>query len=371
MSQAPTDSFIHVSKRHARKRRRVSMLSSEGLVGGLTPAAAGAGSAPQLVMSEPEDRRSAIVAGSVTTLLHVSAIGVLVLLAWLAPPIQEIIEVKIIRELPGSDVEPAPARKILKPRRQQQVRAARQVTAQAVAQPRVIHLTPEQLKMAQLNKAKAPQQVQRRQVVSTRAQARSIDYQVAPLQLDASQLENVVVTDLAVPNYEIQAPRAIETTQETFAEVPEVADVRYESAAPFEIVSDAELSDDIEAYDFDTDVGAYAGGEGTGGTGTAIGVVRCMESAFVVRYIDGIEERTKQRWQVPENTPDDAKVVLRFTLDSSGAATQIAFQGNVDPALGNSAVAAMRSASPFPPMDDNVRCLAGKKLRGTFTNPAM
>jgi hypothetical protein len=347
------------------------MLSSGAPLSRLTPAAAGAGATPKLVMADPDDRRSAIIAGSLTTLLHASGIGVLVLLAWLAPPIQEIIELRIIRELPGSDQEPAPARKLLKPRRQQRVRAARQVTAQAVAQPRVIHLTPEQLKMAQLNKAKAPQQVQRRQVVSTRTQARSIDHQVAPMHLDPSQLQNVVVTDLAVPTYDDQGPREINPSPENLSVVPDVADVRYESAAPFEIISHLDPDDDLEAYDFDTDVGIYAGGEGTGGTGTALGVVRCLESAFVLRYIDSIENRTKQRWQVPGDTPDDAKVVLRFTLDSSGAATQIDFQGDVNPTLGNSAVAAMRAASPFPPMDDNVRCLAGKKLRGTFSNPSL
>ena len=156
---------------------------------------------------------------------------------------------------------------------------------------------------------------------------------------------------------------------ENFAEVPQVEDLQYRSAAPFEVIAD--VDQDMEVYDFDTDVGVYAGGEGTGGTGTALGVVRCLESAFVLRYIEGIEERTKKRWLVPEGTPDAAKVVLLFTLDSSGAATQIGFQGDVQPVLGNSAVAAMRAASPFPPMDDNVRCLAGKKLRGTFTNPAM
>lgn len=372
MSQAPKFSFIHISRRHGRKRRPVRMLASGAALGGLTPLAAAAGEAPQLLMAQPDDPRSAIIAGSLTTLLHATGIGVLILLAWLAPPIAEIIEVKIIRELPGADEEPAPARKLLKPRRQQQVQAPRQVITQAVTQPRVLHLTAEQLKMARLNKAKAPQQVQRRQVVSTRTQARSIDYRVQPTYIDPSQLENVVVTDLAAPIYDYQAPREIDSVKpEELAELPEVADVRYESAAPFEITSERDLDADLEVYDFDTDVGVYAGGEGTGGTGTALGVVRCFESAFVLRYIDSVETRTKKRWQVPEDTRDDAEVVLRFTLDSSGAATAIEFRGNVDPALGNSAVAAMRSASPFPPMDDNVRCLAGKKLRGTFTNPAM
>ncbi len=342
-------------------------------MGALTPAAAGAGATPQLVMAEPEDPLGSIIAGSLTTLLHAAAIGLLVLLAWLALPVEELIPVRIIRELPGTDQEPTPARKILKPRRQQRVQAARRVTAQAVAQPRVVNLTPEQLKMNQLNKAVAPQQVQRRQIVSTRTQVRSIDHRVIATRIDPSQLQNVVVTGLEVPVYDYQGPREIDRgaaveAPENFAEVPEVDDVQYTSAAPFEVISDGDAAEDI--YDFDTDVGAYAGGEGTGGTGTALGV-RCMESAFVLRYIDGIEERTKKRWRVPEGTPDDAKVVLIFSLDSSGAATQIEFQGDVQPAVGNSAVAAMRAASPFPPMDDNVRCLAGKKLRGTFTNPAM
>ena len=372
MSRAPTFSSIHISRRHGPKRRPLSMLASGASLASLTPLAAGAGMAPQLVMAEPDDPRSAIIAGSLTTVLHASGIGMLVLLAWLAPPIAEIIEVKIIRELPGADEEPAPARKLLKPRRQQELQAARQIITQAVVQPRVLHLTAEQLKMARLNKAKAPQQVQRRQVVSTRTRARSIDYRVLPTYIDPSQLDNVVVTDLEVPIYDYQAPREIQAVApEELAKLPEVADVRYESAAPFEIVSDRDLDADMEVYDFDTDVGVYAGGEGTGGTGTALGVVRCFESAFVLRYIDNVEARTKKRWRVPEETPDEAKVVLLFTLDSSGAATKIAFRGDVDPALGNSAVGAMRAASPFPPMDDNVRCLAGKKLRGTFSNPAM
>lgn len=343
---------------------------------GLTPATAAAGIGPQLVMAEPEDRRSAIIAGSLTTLLHAAAIGLLILLAWLAPPMEELIEVRIIRERPGADVEPAPARKIIEPRRQRTpVQAARRVTAQAVTQPRVVNLTPQQLKMNRVDKAVAPQQVRRRQVASTRAQARSFDYRVDTTRIDPSQLENVdvVPTDLEAPVYDVAGPREIVAEiqdPQAFAEVPEVDDVEY-SGESITVISDEDPDGEIDVFDFDTNVGVYAGGDGAGGTGTAVGVVRCMESAFVLRYIDQVEERTKKRWQVPEGTAEDAKVVLRFTLDSSGAATQIEFQEDVDPVFGNSAIAAMRAASPFPPMNDNVRCLAGKKLRGTFTNPAM
>ncbi len=353
------------------------MLSTAGPVGGLTPAVAG--DLPRLGMAEPEDNRSSWIAGSLTTALHAGALGVLVLLAWLAPPVEELIEVKIIRELPGADVKPAPARKVIQPRRQRTpVQAARRVTAQAVAQPRVVNVKPQQLNMNRVQKAEAPQQVQRRQVVSNRTQARSIDRRRVATNVDLSKLQNVQVapTDLNAPVVDYDGPREIDPgaaleAPQNFAEVPVVEDVDYRSAGPVAVVSNEDTSVATEAFDFDTAVGAYAGGEGSGGTGTAEGVVPCFESGFVVRYLKLVEERTQKRWQVPEGVSADAEVKLRFVLDSSGAATQVEYIGNTEPALGNSAVEALRAASPFPPMDDNVRCLARKKLRGTFSVPAL
>lgn len=338
-------------------------------------AAGGAGTVPHLLMAEPEDHRRSFISGSITTLLHAAVLGLLVLLAWLAPPVEQLIEVRIIRELPGSDAVPAPARKLIQPRRQRApVQAARQVTAQAVAQPRVVNVAPQQLQMNQLNQAVAPQAVQRRQVVSNRTEARSIDTRAVTSNVDLSNLQNVAVvpTDLSAPIVDTDGPREIDPgaalqAPQDFADVPDVADVDYSSAAPGAVVTDQSASSDLEVYDFDTDVGVYAGGEGTGGTGTSVGTVPCMQSGFVHRYLALVTDRTEQRWRVPEGIPEDTKVVLRFVLDASGTATQVEFVGDVPPTLGNSAIAALRSASPFPPMDDSVRCLAGKKLSGTFS----
>ena len=60
---------------------------------------------------------------------------------------------------------------------------------------------------------------------------------------------------------------------------------------------------------------------------------------------------------------------LKFSLDSSGTATRVEVVGNANAALGNSAVAALRAASPFPSMDANTRCLAGEPLRAIFDVP--
>lgn len=341
------------------------------MFGGLTPAAAGAGDAtPHLVMPDPDGHKGSIISGSITTGVHVAILLLIAWLGWNAEPIQQLIEVKIIRELPGADEEPAPARKKLKPRKRTPVqRAPQQVAAQAVEQPRVIQMTAEQHRMAQVQQAIAPAEVRRRQITSTRAQARSIDTRRASA-IDLTQFDQVqIVEGLAAPTIpDYSGPRKVSQMKAPqVVTAPTVRNVEYSSAAPLEVISDGDAGEDMEAFEFDSDVGVYAGGEGTGGTGTALGVVSCFESAFVQRYLAVLEERMEKRWQAPEGTPDDAAVVLKFMLDSSGAATDVQFRGDTPAALGNSAVAAMRAASPFPPMDDNVRCLSGKKLSGKFS----
>ena len=75
------------------------------------------------------------------------------------------------------------------------------------------------------------------------------------------------------------------------------------------------------------------------------------------------------RWQVPEGIPANLKTVLRFQLDQAGSARKVEVVTSDDPRLGRSAQQAPQAASPFPPMDDNNRCLAGRSLTGTFRNP--
>ena len=115
--------------RHRFKQKtRLGLLAGAA---GLEPLAAAAGTAPSLVLRDPDSSKSSIISGSITTFLHVAAFGVLFLLAWLAPPVEQLIEVRIIRELPGSTAEPAPARKVLTPRaRRTPIAAAQRVSAQ-------------------------------------------------------------------------------------------------------------------------------------------------------------------------------------------------------------------------------------------------
>ncbi len=108
-----------------------------------------------------------------------------------------------------------------------------------------------------------------------------------------------------------------------------------------------------------------------GGSGAEAGsrmpaAVPCMESAYVHRYLAQVRNRTHARWEVPEETASDQLVKLRFALDVSGSATKIEFVAGPE-SLAPSAIQALRAAAPFPPMDENVRCLSELRLTATFT----
>jgi TonB family protein len=108
-----------------------------------------------------------------------------------------------------------------------------------------------------------------------------------------------------------------------------------------------------------------ASGDGT----SVVSLSACMERAEVRTYLNGIKDRTLDRWVLPPGVASDKRVTLRFRLDSAGSASNVSVVRAEDNALGASAVDALRSASPFPPMPESVRCLTQVPIVGTFSNP--
>jgi hypothetical protein len=116
------------------------------------------------------------------------------------------------------------------------------------------------------------------------------------------------------------------------------------------------------------------GGSGGGGSGSGPGAVsfeQCMSRPEVAAYLDHIRGRVLGRWVLPPDVDANKAVTLRFLLDPAGTANRVEFVSTPDPVLGESAVRAMRSASPFDPMGPRVRCLAGSPIQATFRNPAV
>jgi hypothetical protein len=108
---------------------------------------------------------------------------------------------------------------------------------------------------------------------------------------------------------------------------------------------------------------------GPGGEGTEIGggAPDCRERAEVKAYLGQVKERTVARWVAPPDAPDgETQATLRWKLDVGGSVSRAELVTAADPRLGKSVVDALRSAAPFPPMSDRVRCLAGEQIIGTF-----
>lgn len=365
-----------------------------------------AAAAPTLVMPEPEGLRDTLISGSVSAALHAAALLALILAALLAPEelVEKIIPVEIFKdidpvELPGSNAEPAPAG----PKSVGAVRPS----AAAMAAASLTPAEAEALRQAALEAARKavkdmeqqaqqptalPTQLDRRDVQAESLAARAAAAASPTTAVDVADVQAVQIdpADLAALDVDLSGPQQIDTSNlpemsapEAFAVLSDLGAPEYTGSVSATSVSSAATtgrSYGTEGTGVDTGVasewsggggrGTGIGGGGTGGTGTATGVVRCLESAYVDRYLEVVKDRTDQRWRVPEGVTPGTKVVLRFDLDAAGMAANVEVIETQDELLGRSAMQALRSAAPFPPMDDNNRCLAEKRIKQTFTVPA-
>lgn len=107
---------------------------------------------------------------------------------------------------------------------------------------------------------------------------------------------------------------------------------------------------------------------GPGGEGTTLGgdAPDCDQRPEVKAYREQVRQRTLARWVAPPSMTTGAKATLAWKLDPAGSATSVQLVNASTSEIGNSVVNALRAASPFPPMNDRVRCLANRKLTGTF-----
>ena len=89
----------------------------------------------------------------------------------------------------------------------------------------------------------------------------------------------------------------------------------------------------------------------------------CLHRSEVPRYLDQVRARIYARLDEPTA---EAKVILGFTLDARGELLGACLSSATSPEAGASAVRALLRAAPFAPME-GADCLAGHRLRGTFT----
>ncbi|MBW2384924.1 MAG: TonB C-terminal domain-containing protein [Deltaproteobacteria bacterium] len=386
---------------HRKRSRHPIVLSLAG-----TPLTASAGPAPRLGLATPHTGRERALVTAISAGIHAAVLAALATTVALVPPglIDKVIPVAILREpsqLPGSNAEPAPAGP----------KAVGPARPNAAAMASAAGLTPEQaaaLRRAALEAARRaiaqvqleadtsptlPTQIERREVSAERMTARAaanlspatpVAIDMAPMRIDAA--------DLAALDIDTEGPRDIDaaslgdlTAPEALAALQAYDDRDYTGSVHATTVSPgatlAGAGTGSGAVDTGIPGGDYAGGgggggggggtfgAGTGGQGGAEGIVRCLESLHVQRYQEMMKQRTDARWRVPQDVPGDARVILRLSLDVAGVARNVEVVSADTERLGASAMRALLSASPFPPMDGANRCLADKRIKMTFTVP--
>lgn len=84
-------------------------------------------------------------------------------------------------------------------------------------------------------------------------------------------------------------------------------------------------------------------------------------------YLAIIEKRVRSAWKYPEGITGTHKLSIVFVLDRSGNLIRAEIADSSEQRLNASAMHAVRTAAPFPPMPEALKELAGEPLRIRFT----
>jgi TonB family protein len=120
--------------------------------------------------------------------------------------------------------------------------------------------------------------------------------------------------------------------------------------------------------------GGSQSGSGLAGNGTGVGTgggsmtgLKGLPSADYNQYLLQLKKRVESVWKYPDGVSGVQKVAILFTLDKAGRLVRSEVLDSTDARLNASAVEAMRRASPFPPIPENLKDLANTPLRMQFT----
>jgi TonB family protein len=349
------------------------------------PSAAGAAAAldfPGISIPEPEDARRRWWTSLLSLLIHASIFGGLLLWALFGPhEIEErLIEVKILNEPQAEKTDPAPARRVLAERRSTVFKPQAQAVRPQVVNPRVVaravpQVAAERIDMNNVNPVAAPRQVSRAAVSVEKVSAvRSVGPAATTQRVDLQAAAGPALRgprEIEAPAGPSVGPRQVTRVGDTIGvgtveRQGDGSSVREGIASNRDVLGSAAGP---RLANVNTNVGEGLL-EGSGGTGQGgVSFADCFERPEVKEYWTAIERRMYARWVLPADVSSNQEVRLRFQLDAAGSARTVEIIPGGDQRLGKSAMDALRSAAPFPPMSDRVRCLAGAPIVGTFRNP--
>lgn len=373
---------IQRRQHHRRARRGPGLAAAFAAPAGAT--AAGTFPFPGIPDREGEDTRRTWVTGSLSLGLHLGIVGLLMLLASLAPMIEErLIPVTLIQEkAPPPPEEPAPAPKALAERRPMNYAPALQALQPQIVNPRVVAeaspaVRAEALEMDAVSSTVAPTQVTRSATVVERVSAVNSIVTARASAVDVTRGGISAVRGpvrIHSPVGPSVGPRRVTAVTTGSTMGTGTLAIGSGSSVREGVVSSRDVlgsPDGAPLVSVNIAVGeGHLRGSGGSGTGLqpagSVSDVDCTALPAVQAYMSQIETRTIERWRAPAGTGDDQQVTLKFKVDPAGSATGVVLIYASDNAVGASAIDAMRSASPFPPIPEAARCLARRRIRATF-----
>ncbi len=349
-------------------------------------AAAGGGQIefPGIAVHDPEDSRRTWITGGAAAAFHLGILAIMIFLASLAPEIQKIIPVTLLPNQPEAKEEPAPAPKVLAERRLANFSPQIQSVAPQIINPRVIaaaapSIHAQTLQMDSVSAVRAPRQISRSNVPVVER----IGVVTSPIAARASTVDVRGVGGPAVRGpIKVQGPVGPSVGPRQIAmatgapsmgtgtlSVGSGSSVREGRITGRDVVG-SPTGQPLVSINTTVGEGLLRGpGGGTGSGMMSESAGQCLGKPAVQHYLDKVQVRTLDRWILPPGIDAGQNVTLRFQLDVAGSAMSVSLVKATDNALGASAVDALRSAAPFPPMPDEARCLARVPITATFSNP--
>jgi outer membrane biosynthesis protein TonB len=97
---------------------------------------------------------------------------------------------------------------------------------------------------------------------------------------------------------------------------------------------------------------------------------QCLLEPGVFRYLERVQDRILDAWDLPPDSLANREVVVRLAFDADGKLRDLEILSATDRRLARTVAAAIMSAEPFAAIPPDAQCLVGLPIRTTFRNPA-
>ena len=95
----------------------------------------------------------------------------------------------------------------------------------------------------------------------------------------------------------------------------------------------------------------------------------CLERPVAVVYLHDLQDQVMDRWTVPEDSPANQAVVVRFRLAEDGSLLTYKLVSWTSRRIANAVELAMEQSGPFGPIPETATCLVGREVEMRFENP--